>query len=236
MTRARPARRTRLECILVSALVLTGAPDAAAGLFRNPFASFESRCEALPPPRFDVIALPVSYSEDDSVSLRSLSRMNDGPSDRQRTIGLTKGQLGYESTLESKGLEDPHGGVCSRPSVTVVLKVTPMTVYVAREFAHDPCRRPAILAHEMKHVAVYREYLGEVASRMRDELPRAMGSDVVYAHNAAAAQTAMRQRLQSFMHAFIQRHYAQLRARQAALDTPEEYARLTNGCGPLPQG
>jgi hypothetical protein len=229
--------RVTLCTTVAAAVCLAVAPHAAADLFANPFASFESRCEALPAPQFQVITIPVSFTVDDSVSLRTLSRMNDGPSDRHRTVGLTKGQLAYDSTLESKGIEDRRGArVCSRPSVTVVLKMTPMTVYIARELAQDKCRRPAVLEHEMKHVAVYREYLGEVARDMREELPRALGTEVVYGPDAQAAQAAMRQRLQAFMRTFMQNRYAELRARQAAVDTPEEYARLSNGCGPLPAG
>src|SRR4051812_46353882 len=80
------------------AAVLVHSAAAAADVFSNPFASFESRCEALPAAQFEVIAMPLHYNEDDSVSLRTLTRMNDTGTDRHRTIGLTKGQLAWEST------------------------------------------------------------------------------------------------------------------------------------------
>jgi hypothetical protein len=222
--------RARASHLLFLALAaMAGA--ASADTWFNPFASFESRCEALPPPRFEVEALPVLHVEDDSVSLHDLTRIHAPGADRHRTIGLTTGQLAYESTLESKGIEDARGGrACMRPSVKIVLRVTPMTVYVAREFATDSCRRPAIMAHEMKHVAVYREYLAEVVADIGRELPGALGTDVVYAKSAAAAQAVLRARLQAFMPPFMQKRYAELAARQAAIDTPEEYARLAHTC------
>ena len=227
---------TPVHALSMLFLALACAP-VHADVSLNPFASFESRCEGLSPPQFDVEALPVLHVEDDSLSLNNLTHIHAPGADRYRTIGLTKGQLAYESTLESKGIEDwRNAQVCTRPSVKVVLRVTPVTVYVAREIAGDPCRRPAILEHEMKHVAVYRDYLAEAVADMRHELPRALGSELVYARNAAAAQENLRARLQAFMRAFMQKHYAELSARQAAIDTSEEYARLARACPRLPQG
>lgn len=156
---------------------------------------------------------------------------------RHRTVGLTQARLGYEFTLESRGLEDRRGGrVCTRPSVKVVFSATPMTVYVAREFAGDDCRRNAIREHEMKHVEVYRTYLEELVRRAETDLPRVFGDEVIYATDAEAARRTSRERLRAFMHGFMQPRYAELKARQAAVDTADEYERLARRCAPQPQG
>ena len=54
-----------------------------------------------------------------------------------------------------------------------------MTVFVGREFRDQACKRAAIIEHEEKHVAVYREYLAEVAVDVRDEITRAYGNVVM---------------------------------------------------------
>ncbi|MDQ6620966.1 MAG: hypothetical protein M3Z31_14950 [Pseudomonadota bacterium] len=218
-----------LLVFLAGSLVVTSAD---AGLFDrlNPFSSFETRCEALPPARFEVVAAPIAFVEDFSQSLSALSSMNDAPRFR-RTVGLMQARIAYESTLESKGLEDrPGGRVCSRPSVRLVFSATPMTVFVAREFADDRCRRTMILEHEMRHVAVYRESLNELVERARRELTAAYGDQVLYANDARESQETMRQRLQAFMRKFMQARYAEIKARHAEIDTSEEYTRLGQAC------
>lgn len=233
--RVRPPARFTWTGLLLGTILLAATTHVRAATQWNPFASFESRCAALPPGELEVETVAIAFSDDYGVSLRTLSRMDERPSRRHRTIGLTQAHLGYEFTLESKGIEDRRGGrVCARPSVKLVFSTAPMTVYVAREFAGDDCRRSAIRDHELRHVAVYAAYLDELAARARRELPGVFGSAVVHAADAAAAQQTMRTRLHSFMQGFMKTSYAELRARQAEVDTPEEYARLERRCGPLP--
>lgn len=240
-----PRLARRLACALgvLATTLLSGGADAAASAAGGaladlgPFASFESRCQGLPQGRLEVLAAPVEFGEDYGESLRTLSQHREGMSPRHRTIGLTQARLGYEFTLESRGLEDRRGGrVCARPSIQLVFSATPMTVYVARELADDDCRRSAIRDHELKHVAVYRDYLAELVRRADVELPRVFGDEVIYARDAEAARHLTRRRLQAFMQAFMQPRYAELKARQAAIDTPDEYERLAHRCGALPQG
>ena len=243
--RVRPVRLNMRLLRLLAAVVtsfataLAQATDAGRPspfVVFNPFASFESRCADLPPPRIEVSAAPVEFAEDYGTSFRALSRMQEPTQGRHRTVGLTQARLGYESTLESHGLQDRGGRVCARPNITLVFTATPMTVYVAREVADDDCRRKAIREHEMKHVAVYQEYLPLLVGRARQQLNTLYGSEVVYGSDAKASQQAMRARLQTFMQPLMQAAYAELRARHAAVDTPEEYLRLERACGPLPQG
>src|SRR5581483_11386096 len=210
----RPGEAPMSICVRAAALpflllaVLLAAPCATfAGVLDrfNPFASFEARCEALPPARFDVVAAPVTFTEDYSQSLRTLTARHDGAQIHHRTVGLTEGRLAYESTLETKGLEDrPGGRVCARPSVRVVFSASPMVVFVARELADDGCKRAMIREHEMKHVAVYRDYLKELVELTQRELPALYGDEVIYARDAHESQEALRQRLQAFMHGFMQ--------------------------------
>ncbi|MEP7207238.1 MAG: hypothetical protein ABI920_09895 [Casimicrobiaceae bacterium] len=239
---AHPSRRPRTAISPALLLAITFAaeaavaPDGDAARF-NPLASFESRCQALPPGQLEVRAALVEFGEDYGESFRTLSRLNENMPGRHRTVGLTQARLGYEFTLESRGLEDRRGGrVCARPSITVVFSATPMTVYVAREFADDDCRRSAIRDHEMKHVAVYHEYLGELVRRAETELSLLFGDDPIYARDAESARRSTRERLRTFMHAFMQPRYAELKTRQAAIDTAEEYERLARRCVAVPQG
>jgi hypothetical protein len=225
-------RAPALLFLLALVSLFAAAPADAGPLDRfNPFASFESRCDALPPARFEVVAAPVTFTEDYSQSLRTLSSRHDGAQINHRTVGLTEAHLAFESTLESRGVEDRLGGrACARPSIRVVFSATPMVVFIAREFSEDGCRRNMIREHEMKHVAVYRQYLSELVERAERELPAIYGEHVVYARDAHDSRESMRGRLQRVMHGFMQAHYVEVKRRQAEIDSPEEYARLALAC------
>lgn len=229
-------RVRRLALFFLTSGLLAASTAGAGALDRfNPFASFGSRCEALPAARFEVVAAPISFSEDYSQSLRTLSSRNDGAQINHRTVGLTEAHLAYESTLESQGLEDRVGGrVCARPSVRVVFSATPMVVFVAREVSDNDCKRNVIHEHEMKHVGVYRAYLAELVERAQRELPALYGDQVVYARDADESRQSMRRRLHTLMHTFMQARYAEVKSRQAAVDTVEEYARLAVSCPGTP--
>lgn len=224
------SRLVVLSCTIAAG---TAASTPCAGVLDrfNPFVSFEARCTRLPQPHYEVLALPITFTEDLTQSLRSLSSMHEAAQLNHRTVGLTQARLSYESTLEGKGIEERWGGrVCARPHVRVVFSAAPMTVYVARELAADDCRRELIREHEMRHVAVYRTYLAEIVERARRELPAVFGAEPIYSASAYESQEQLRVRLQTFMHSFMQVGYAELRARQAQIDTPEEYVRLGRAC------
>ena len=56
-------RASALVAALACGLAALVACDAGLS---NPFASFEARCTALPATRFDIVAVPVRYAEDDT--------------------------------------------------------------------------------------------------------------------------------------------------------------------------
>jgi hypothetical protein len=87
-----------------------------------------------------------------------------------------------------------------------------------------------IREHEMRHVDVYRESLRDIVKRAQRELPAIYGAGVLYAQNGQASQQAIRERMQEFMQGFIRARSEEIKARQAEIDTPEEYARLSRAC------
>ncbi|MBK7794050.1 MAG: hypothetical protein IPJ62_17230 [Betaproteobacteria bacterium] len=75
--------------------------------------------------------------------------------------------MSHRATIVVAGIEEPRSRkVCVRPEIDVELSLLPLTVFVGREFRDDDCRRAAIVEHELKHVAVYRAYLDEVAGEV----------------------------------------------------------------------
>lgn len=196
-------------------------------------AGFEARCEtSLPPSRVDVAAAPTSYRIDRTRSVRELTAMSGDAAPGIRALGLTTAEVGHRAAVESSGIEDTRTGrVCARPSLRVTLVAEPMTVYVAREIAGDPCKDAVALEHEMKHVAVYEEELAAIAGEVRESLGASYGKRVLYYGSRAEASRQTEAALRRDMAELLAGTAERVRKRQRDVDTPEEYARVAAACG-----
>ena len=224
----------RASAACLALLLCTGCDRLAALAASTPLQSFESRCEALPSGEIVVVGLPTEVHEDYSVPYLELARLSEPSAVNHRTVGLTRAKFGYRSTLELAGLEDPRGErACARPQVRVEVEVTGMTVYVAREYRGDACREPLILDHERKHVAVFDRYADEATASLAREIDARLGKRVRYGATMAAIQDALKRELAGYLEGFMDQSRNELDRRHAAIDTPDEYDRMTRTCGGL---
>ena len=200
----------------------------------NPFASFESRCASLPAAHFEVVVVPVEYVEDDASGVASLTTRSGAAMDRHRTYGLTIGRFGHQTSMELRSVEDARRGrACGTPNVRVELSMQPVDVFIASEIAGDRCLHDATFDHEMKHVAAMHALLDEAGARLRDELADAIGPAQRSAGGQAMLQAQFDARVRGYLAEFMREESAILAERQAAIDTPEEYARVGSVCKPL---
>ena len=221
-----------LLVLCATALLAAGCDRVAAFASGSPFRSFEARCAALPPGRVDVVHVQRPAVEDYSLGNADLERLAEPTAAHHRTVGLTRAQFGYRSTLELDGLEDPRGGrSCARPRVSIEIASSPMTVYVAREYRGDPCREPLILEHEYRHVAVFEGYGKEIAPELARDLDEVVGAGVRYAPSMADMRDSLRAELSAHLDGFMARARDELAARHAAVDTEREYEMLARTCG-----
>lgn len=127
--------------------------------------------------------------------------------------------------------------VCIAPAtLNVVLTVTTHKVYIPREFPRRGCEFMAVLEHEQRHVDVNRAVMHE----LRRALERRLGAEARRQHTAPAvaaprAQSEYRRRT-TRMEDIFNRINATFRRtldrRQARIDTPKEYERVSRQCGP----
>jgi len=221
-----------LPALVFAAALLAGCDRVAALASGTALASFETRCASLPPGRIDVVYVPKPVSEDYSLGNADLERLAEPTAAHHRTVGLTRAQFGYRSTLELDGLEDPRGRrSCARPRVRVEIASSPMTVFVAREYRGDPCREPLILGHEHRHVAVFEGYGKEIAPTLARDLDEFVGAGVRYAPTMADMRDSLRAELSEHLDGFMARARDELAARHAAVDTEREYEMLARTCG-----
>jgi len=227
LTRIIIVAATVIGCALFAGVERVG--DALASM--SPGGTFEERCERLPAPGVNVRLLPFSVAENTTTAFATLTRMSDDSSATHRTIGLTHANFAHRSSIEVKGLEDRASHrACARPHVNVELSLRPMTVYVAREYASDDCRARTIREHEQRHVEVYAAYAREAVGVLTTRLQTVVGSAPHYALTIGEAQQQLDSRIGKLLDAFMRDSRQVIAERQSHVDTPAEYARVSNAC------
>lgn len=203
---------------LLAALLLAGC-DA--------FESFESVCEKrLAPTSVAVVTTPVSYTYDFSKSTSSLTARG---AHRAGTVvlGLVEAEIRSQASLGLNGFKKFFGSrYCMRPELTVKLAFEPMTLFIASEQPEGSCEFRVTMEHELKHIAVYQEYLEEFGRRVREDLGRELGDRIVYVNSQAEAEARVHAIVDQTLTPYMQAVQDELRARQARVDSDAEYERL----------
>lgn len=206
----------------------------AAAAARTPF---QARCE-------DDISKTVSvltaqqngYSIDNHLGYRSLSMMK--PSGRANTfvLGLTRTESRVAIALNGPMLHDPVSGYdCVAPQISVKLYYVPIVIYIGKEFPKGTCAYDEILTHELRHLKAYMDSLPRVEQTVRAALVKRFGDKPLYAPGGTA-NAALSNEIDNGWLPYIKAEMGKVEAVQAAIDSPQEYARLGKACNGEIQG
>ena len=188
---------------------------------------FEQVCEKkLAPAEITVEAAPVSYRTDFSLSSEQLTAMGAASAGRL-TLGLTQTNLKSSVSLGGNGITQRFTGRhCMRASVHVRLAFEPMTVYVSRNHPQASCVHEITMGHELKHVSVYEIFLADVSEKIERELRARFGGGIRYFASEAEAEKQVQDLTHEYLAPFVQESMNAVTARQAKVDSVEEYFRL----------
>jgi len=213
----------RLGPALLAALAVGGAAQA-----RTPF---QARCEVLAAGSSASIgARDNGYRIDNSIPYRTLTQMKRPAVANGYVLGLTRTESRVSIRIDGKMLTEPGSGLeCVAPRIDVVLYYQPIVVYVGREFKPGTCAHREILAHEMRHLKSYLDYLPKVEERVRGQLARRFAGKPLYAANGRARDLLQTEIDHSWM-PYIKAEMTAVERLQAAIDSPREYARLSKVC------
>ena len=210
--------------LLVLALLCTNSAWAARGLF-------QIRCEDAMSKTVTVLATQDNgYTIDNTQSFRALTALKGRAPANAFVLGLTRAQGRLSIASDGALLRDPLSGYeCIAPKIDVELYYTPIVIYVGREFAPGTCAYQEILAHEMRHLKAYRDHLPKVERTVRKALSARFDNKPLYARSGQASASLKREIDTGWM-PYMKRELASVEVQQAAIDTPEEYARLSRVC------
>jgi hypothetical protein len=215
----------------LAALIAVAAVATACGDTTNPFASFETRCAKLPPTHFEVVAVPLTFERDDSQGIAALTAKSGNALATHRTFGLTTAVFGQNTDIRLNVVDDRGDSrACGTPRVRIELSMQPVIVYLASELAAQPCQHDVTLSHEMKHVEVFREALQLAARDLARDFPAAIGVQLRSATNPDELQQRFVVAVRNYLGQFMRDRERMLDESQAAVDSPEEYARVSTAC------
>lgn len=170
------------------------------------------------------------YRLDRTRSYHDLTRMKGSARRNAYVLGLTHTESRVSIKVEGKMLSDPASGYeCIAPRVEVLLYYLPIVVYVGREFPPGSCAYQEVLAHEMRHLNTYLDYLPKAEARVRAALAQRFQDKPLYAR-LGQAQALLQRELDTGWMSYIRSEMARVETLQAAIDSPQEYARLGKVC------
>lgn len=191
---------------------------------------FQARCEDSLP------RAAVHWSVDDggsridnTLTTGTLSAMK-GHVPGTRVLGLTRTEARVTLALRSARLQDAASGYeCIAPQIAATLRYLPVVVYVGSEFAPGTCAYREVLAHEERHLRAYRDFLPQAQARLRSLLAARFDGQPLYAP-AGQAGVLLQRELDGRWMPQLRAVLAEVERVQAAIDTPQEYARLSKVC------
>lgn len=214
-----------MKWLLALALLCVGSAAQAR-------TAFQARCE-------DTIGQSVSvltssgngYRIDNSHSFHGLSAMKGDRLPGSYVLGLTRTESRVAIGVHGRMLSDPVSGYeCVAPRLEVKLSYLPIIVYIGREFAPGTCSYREILAHEMRHLDIYLKFMPQAEKSVGAALARRFQGKPLYAP-AGQARAMLQRELDTGWMPFIKNEMVKVERMQAAIDTPQEYARLGKICG-----
>src|SRR5574343_559066 len=198
----------------------------------TPSANAADVCDKLPPPSVTVQRLDEQLVENTTYSYRALNELGASLArPGQQVLGLTRGNAVARFTLRLPSYIESGGRwECASPQVTLAYGLQPLTVYVAREFPRGSCAFRAIHAHEMQHVRFFREHIAAIESTLTEALRQRFTTASPWRAPAGQTLSQLQRELEQRWTPFVQREIAKGDERQATIDTPEEYRRITEAC------
>jgi hypothetical protein len=214
----------------VRAAALGLALLAASGL-ASARTTFEASCEDAARDAGATFATrPSSWRVDNTVSYRDLTRMKRPGARNGDVLGLTRTTSHVAIQVDGTLLVSPDGRAeCVLPRIAVTLYYQPIVVYVGREFAPESCAYRQILAHEMRHLKSYLDYLPKVEERARARLGGRLAGKPLYAR-AGEARKLLQREIDSNWMPYISSEMSRVENMQADIDSPQEYAHVSKVC------
>jgi hypothetical protein len=215
----------------MKALLAIACIGAAAGAQAAERTPFQIRCEDTINKTVSVLSSTQNgFTINNQLPYRALTAKAGSIDGRMQTLGLTVTKGIYKASLGGPVLQDPASGYeCIAPKVEIKLNYSPVLIYVGNEFVPGSCAYNEILTHEQRHLKAYMDNLARVELAVRDALSKRFEGKPLYAPSGTA-MSALEHEINGTWFPFIRDEFEKGKAKQAEIDTSDEYARLGKAC------
>ncbi|MDD3289062.1 MAG: hypothetical protein PHX43_08730 [Alphaproteobacteria bacterium] len=152
---------------------------------------------------------------------------------KELRIGMTSSTPKFETQMEVSSEIAPDGTTCAQvTSLELKYGFTDIIVHIAKDLGESPCVYSMVMQHELRHVNADRELMNIYTPRLSGLLPaflREMG--VIRTKDPESAKQEVYSEIGDYIEQLSSEIMAEHDKRQALIDTPEEYRRLTETCG-----
>lgn len=193
---------------------------------------FQAMCEdKMKPPAAVVRSQSNGYSIDNTVSFRQLpTKTQNRPPANGHVLGLTVTKYGARIAYRTNIMRNPVSHYeCTTAEIEVNMAYEPTVIYIGKEFQPGTCAYGEILAHEMRHLNTYFDQLPKVEAVVRAALERRFSGKAVYGP-PGEAEAALKREIDEVWGPYFNAQMKKADQAHDAIDTPQEYARLSRVC------
>jgi hypothetical protein len=170
------------------------------------------------------------YTQPQSVVQQMAARKNQ--THEQLTFGLAQYEpiIGFQAKM--KGLQSPDGKICGHvESAEVTLGFQNTRVFIANEIPAFGCAFYEVLNHEKHHVEVNRELLIEYVPQIQQKVSQYLKLNGVFRDvTPDYAKAVLNEKVSGLISEILNDMASENQRRQAEVDSPEEYKRITYAC------
>jgi len=178
------------------------------------------------------VADPTYSSGENRARITALSGLTR-PDSKEFTTGLTRTTTNLELRVQGWQIDLGQGRRCmGLARVEGVWKITEIKVDIAREYPPGGCQYRVIRTHEDEHVAIsrdaFRHWTPQAETVLRNAAARMAPRITTLSPDAMTAE--FKDQLTAAMKPTFEAFAAELRTRNAAIDTPGNYRRVNGQC------
>lgn len=186
---------------------------------------------ATPALYFQTATSPIQYVRNQSSDI--LTQIY-GKNNQGSVGGLGGGEIGFRTESRFEIFQRANEACVLLKSVSITFYTKPK-IHIASNFKRGSCEYEAVIAHERQHVDILQTYAKARAPEAKSHIAgilRRMNPVIgpIHSHQIDKAQTAMQNGLQSHIEVYNEKILPELMERQKAIDTPQEYARVSRQC------
>lgn len=216
-----PERRCQMASLfLLLLLALLPAPAMA------------SACAELPPSSVSIKRLEAPITQNLQYSYKVLKGLGASYTRQDiEVLGLARGIAITRFDMKSTTLTTPDKQwECASIALNVEYGFSPMTIYVAREFAKDSCAYNEILQHEMLHVRAFTEHAKNIEQEITETLRQRFQRSTPWRGAAGTSVHKLQAEINDRWIPYLKRMLDKVNVEQRLIDSPEEYARIASSC------